>query len=986
MAPQPLWMLHTRTPADRTSAQALVACRSELVQLGAQQMTLGSYLSHLDLNASKPCSQVDSSQQQQGCKSSLVSHTLSYTHGEARIHVHLHKTPGTITEDGQSSTSQPLSEPTSKQAPSVVQAPVAQAWLVCRQCWISSNKTHLLSKHLRMQLGPYLETILYASHFVKGLGFKCDCNPDSTTRRSREKVKPAWWKRAFDYKAGFSQLRSENRRSDLVHCFQVGSHTITFHYEPITLYNTALPMMPRLKLSETVPDVNVEDTKRNAAIAQWKKNINSFITLTDAHYKQCEDVLKSEALDSLNKQKTELKELIEKWNEFLIASNDSVSESLEQVAANLTMRYAIQQRVLSIWRSIDQWQSSYSDVSCPLPSFKPTLPSCRFTDYFHLRQRLFFLVAHLPFAPDHQQPMSLISLALQAQPVLDLIHVLSKLHFENEKPLLNLKPTEIQQVFTQRCLPQRFESTSLDNSVQLVAELIDGHDIRFTYKSLSKSSQSLLESFQVTIHFALAFHMWRQESLSQSDRFDASLCECTSWQPTGGKSASRFFTTQDQRFIIKQIGLRRRRRPVRLSRPISALLQDAAEVKDVPGGGVVGSAVADDKEVVANETERRMVLEVSHKYLDYVLKSSNVGSTTSATTETPSSASNISSSALVKTFGVFRLRYKTNTMAADDQMEMNFVVMENLFFGRQIAAKFDLKGIQSRRVNPASTNPRWSLLPTLQRHMSAKWNATNDDELTSISNPPSDPDQTLWDGNWLTSLHQRSQYPSEPLKTPDNQRDHGRPAQQHAVSTLFLHPRSKLILKQALEKDTAFMKDANVIDYSLLVGIDEEKGELVLGLVDYFCEYDIWKRLESHGKTTLKMLERTMHSIHRLSLLSLSPSTSTSMPVTEKPSISVQPSLVQSLLDPMQWISPRQSIVEDHPVEKPLPLTPAELCSQSAPIQPTSPRETVDTSSLDAAVVTVQPPEKYRNRFLKAMNDYFLMVPDPWTNMELFKV
>ncbi len=39
------------------------------------------------------------------------------------------------------------------------------------------------------------------------------------------------------------------------------------------------------------------------------------------------------------------------------------------------------------------------------------------------------------------------------------------------------------------------------------------------------------------------------------------------------------------------------------------------------------------------------------------------------------------------------------------------------------------------------------------------------------------------------------------------------------------------------------------MDYSLLVGVDEEKGELVLGIIDYIRTYTLDKKLETWVKS-----------------------------------------------------------------------------------------------------------------------------------------
>ena len=52
-----------------------------------------------------------------------------------------------------------------------------------------------------------------------------------------------------------------------------------------------------------------------------------------------------------------------------------------------------------------------------------------------------------------------------------------------------------------------------------------------------------------------------------------------------------------------------------------------------------------------------------------------------------------------------------------------------------------------------------------------------------------------------------------------------------------------------LSKDTLFLSIINVLDYSILVGIDEESGELVVGIIDFMRQYDILKQMERVGKS-----------------------------------------------------------------------------------------------------------------------------------------
>ena len=47
-----------------------------------------------------------------------------------------------------------------------------------------------------------------------------------------------------------------------------------------------------------------------------------------------------------------------------------------------------------------------------------------------------------------------------------------------------------------------------------------------------------------------------------------------------------------------------------------------------------------------------------------------------------------------------------------------------------------------------------------------------------------------------------------------------------------------------------FLSIINVLDYSILAGIDEdEKMELVVGIIDFMRQYDILKQMERVGKS-----------------------------------------------------------------------------------------------------------------------------------------
>ena len=51
------------------------------------------------------------------------------------------------------------------------------------------------------------------------------------------------------------------------------------------------------------------------------------------------------------------------------------------------------------------------------------------------------------------------------------------------------------------------------------------------------------------------------------------------------------------------------------------------------------------------------------------------------------------------------------------------------------------------------------------------------------------------------------------------------------LSPFFLREHSKRILRGALNSDSKFLADINVMDYSFVVGVDSARNELVVGIV-----------------------------------------------------------------------------------------------------------------------------------------------------------
>ncbi|GMT32423.1 hypothetical protein PFISCL1PPCAC_23720 [Pristionchus fissidentatus] len=141
--------------------------------------------------------------------------------------------------------------------------------------------------------------------------------------------------------------------------------------------------------------------------------------------------------------------------------------------------------------------------------------------------------------------------------------------------------------------------------------------------------------------------------------------------------------------------------------------------------------------------------------------------------------------ALCKVYGVFRVCYKFKN---GTQAKMDVLVMEYLFYKHNHTQTWDLKG--SLRNRMATTGKNSS-------------------------------DLVLLDENLMKDLW-------------NNQ--------------LYVLPHSKAALNQAISNDSHFLSSQHIMDYSLLVGVDHESGQLVLGIVDYMRTYTLDKKLESWVK------------------------------------------------------------------------------------------------------------------------------------------
>lgn len=146
---------------------------------------------------------------------------------------------------------------------------------------------------------------------------------------------------------------------------------------------------------------------------------------------------------------------------------------------------------------------------------------------------------------------------------------------------------------------------------------------------------------------------------------------------------------------------------------------------------------------------------------------------------------------LGKILGVYQVIYRNSNTNAS--LRTNLIVMENLFYNRKVTQKFDLKGsMRNRMVNPHNQDGEIVLL-----------------------------DENLLKSNLFTFLLRTFvKILIFILVTCD--------------SPLYILPHSKAVLTAAIQNDTKFLSMQSVMDYSLLVGLDTENKELVLGIIGKF--------------------------------------------------------------------------------------------------------------------------------------------------------
>lgn len=141
---------------------------------------------------------------------------------------------------------------------------------------------------------------------------------------------------------------------------------------------------------------------------------------------------------------------------------------------------------------------------------------------------------------------------------------------------------------------------------------------------------------------------------------------------------------------------------------------------------------------------------------------------------------------LVKIFGFYQIQVQNGT-SSSKSYTLDVLIMENLFYDRKTSRIFDLKGSMRNR------------------HV----------EQTGKEN------EVLLDENMVEYIYE---------------------------SPLFVRENAKKVLRASLWNDTLFLAKMNVMDYSLVIGIDSDNQELVVGIIDCIRTFTWDKKLESWVK------------------------------------------------------------------------------------------------------------------------------------------
>ncbi|RDX90164.1 putative 1-phosphatidylinositol-3-phosphate 5-kinase FAB1D, partial [Mucuna pruriens] len=157
-----------------------------------------------------------------------------------------------------------------------------------------------------------------------------------------------------------------------------------------------------------------------------------------------------------------------------------------------------------------------------------------------------------------------------------------------------------------------------------------------------------------------------------------------------------------------------------------------------------------------------------------------------------------SQTCLAKVLGLYQVTRRH--IRSGKEIKYDLMVMENLTYNRNITRQYDLKGALYARYNSAADGA----------------------------------EDVLLDQNFVNDMNS---------------------------SPLYVSHKAKQVLQRALWNDTSFLNSINVMDYSMLVGVDSQKRELVCGIIDYLRQYTWDKHLETWMKSSLVVPKNVLPTV-----------------------------------------------------------------------------------------------------------------------------
>lgn len=169
---------------------------------------------------------------------------------------------------------------------------------------------------------------------------------------------------------------------------------------------------------------------------------------------------------------------------------------------------------------------------------------------------------------------------------------------------------------------------------------------------------------------------------------------------------------------------------------------------------------------------------------------------------------------------------------------------QNIFYKRKISRVFDLKGSLRGRFAAqvqSSKDESRSGSPVPEAGGSANYSRSSSDADQGGRGDSKVSSGSELDADDNQSRNSKATIGGTQLDGDFLEFTQGRP--------MPLSDRAKALFHMSIQNDTLFLSIINVLDYSILVGIDEENMELVVGIIDFMRQYDILKQMERVGKS-----------------------------------------------------------------------------------------------------------------------------------------